>query len=61
MKAHLVHPVGTGVESIIAEFIADIKNDQDACRHPDGHSKNVDGREKFILQNISDGDLKIVP
>ena len=55
-----VDSVGLGMESVGAEFVLNQEEDQDATRHPDGQSQDVDGRMHFVPEQIPNRDEEII-
>ncbi len=48
------------MKRIVAEFILDVNQNQNAGRHSDGQTQHVDNRIYFMLNEISKGHFEII-
>jgi hypothetical protein len=60
MKAHLINAAGMGMKPVIAQFIFNIQDDQQAGGDAHGHSQNIDRGKEFVFENVSECDLEVI-
>ena len=55
-----VDPVGVFVVPVVAEFILDVEEDEDAAGHADGQAGDVDEGIDFVAEEVAEGDGEVV-
>jgi hypothetical protein len=60
LERQTVDLVALGDVTVVAELVLDIKKDQAAAGHAHSQAEKVDERVSPVLQEVSNGDLKIV-